>query len=102
VIYYGTGGGLIKIGFTEKNLRQRTTAHRARYPDYIVLAAHDGTIHDEKQMHRQFRHLLVDGEIEWFHPGSDLLLHVVTVARGSYAQVSLPAAVRYLPTADDF
>ena len=94
MIYYGASNGLIKIGYTESQLQQRTTAHRATRPDYIVLAARDGDMAEEHRTHRMFCHLRVDGELEWFHPGPDLLAHLCVVARGDYRPpVEIPIAL---------
>lgn len=89
VIYYGASGEFIKIGFTERALRYRTSEHRRIRPDYVVLAARDGDLDEEARTHRMFRHLLVDGEREWFHSAPELLAHLCTVARGDYSPVEV-------------
>jgi hypothetical protein len=100
MIYYGAAAGLIKIGYTHSRLRERTLRHRQKRSDYIVLTAREGDPHEEARTHRMFRHLLLDGEREWFHPGPDLLAHLCIVARGDYAP---PPDVRDEPIGlDDF
>lgn len=95
MIYYGAAGGLVKIGYTDGRLARRTWSHRADRPDYTVLAAREGGPSEETRTHRMFRHLLVDGEREWFRPGPDLLAHLCVVARGDYAP---PPDVQDAPT----
>lgn len=74
--------------------------HRQKRSDYIVLTAREGDPHEEARTHRMFRHLLLDGEREWFHSGPDLLAHLCIVARGDYAP---PPDVRDEPIGlDDF
>ena len=80
VIYYGSTRGLIKIGYTDSGLTERTTAHRKRFPDYTVLYITPGTRGHESALHRMFRHLLAPGEREWFVPAPDLLDHILSGA----------------------
>jgi hypothetical protein len=69
LIYFARREQLIKIGNTTW-LPQRMNALAA-----YTLATEPGDISRERQLHRQFGHLLADRR-EWFHPGHDLIVYI--------------------------
>jgi hypothetical protein len=76
VVYYAAIDGLIKIG-TTVHLDQRVKTLGAN-----LLATEPGGYDLERARHGQFAHLLSRAR-EYFHPGPDLLEHVVALQRAA-------------------
>ena len=77
MIYYlqPFSGGLIKIGFTSKEVKQRVAELQTGCPDkLVVLATHEGGEKQEAELHQKFSDLRTIGE--WFRPDARLLRHI--------------------------
>lgn len=72
VVYYAAIDNLIKIGTTFR------LAERMNVLGGNLIATEPGGRQLESQRHKQFAHLLRKGR-EYFHPGHDLLTHVVSL-----------------------
>lgn len=71
LVYYGTDGVNIKIGFTSRqDVRRRGGELKIR-----MIVATPGTMLDERRLHNKWRHLRI-GNSEWFRPGPRLLLSI--------------------------
>lgn len=70
----GVATHLIKIGFSVSS-SSRMMTHQTGSPDRLVLlGVIDGSITDERRLHRQFRKARVHGE--WFRPDASLLAFI--------------------------
>lgn len=77
VIYYlRRADGAIKIGMT-RDLTQRKHDLEGRYGPLELLIWEPGGREVERALHRQFRQLRL--ELEWFHPGRELLDNIALV-----------------------
>jgi len=74
VYYVRRGDGLVKIGYTGRDLRARLSQLRAEHGSLEVLATHRGGYVAEQANHRRFAALRVTGE--WFRPEPALLAHI--------------------------
>lgn len=74
VYYVRRADGLIKIGYTSRDLRYRLSNLRQEHGPLEVLATHKGGYAAEQANHRRFAALRVTGE--WFRPESALLAHI--------------------------
>lgn len=87
MIYYGAlPNGLIKIGYTANSPAGRASQIAAAHPGFTLLAAREGDFIEEQRTHRMFAHLQqspqASREREWFVAAPELLLHIISVARG--------------------
>lgn len=74
-----TERGLIKVGFTTKEMRGRLKELQCGNPFPIaVLALVQGTRLDEKLLHDRFEILRFRGE--WFHPAPELLDYIASLS----------------------
>lgn len=76
-IYYAqpAKGGLIKIGFTTKDVKSRINELQTGCPDkLVVLATEEGGEKREAELHNQFQDLREIGE--WFRPDPRLMRHI--------------------------
>jgi hypothetical protein len=74
VYYVRRADGLIKIGYTGRDLRYRLSNLRQEHGPLEVLATHEGGYVAEQANHRCFAALRVTGE--WFRPEPALLAHI--------------------------
>ena len=74
LVYYGRKGRFIKIGTTTD------LPTRAIVLGIEVLATEPGGYRREAELHREFDHLRVTPRGEWFHPGTDLLVRIESLA----------------------
>lgn len=73
MIYFieAVGAGLVKIGFTERDVQSRVRELQTGCPHHLrVMATVAGDLPDEGEMHRQFAHLRAGGE--WFRLDDEL------------------------------
>lgn len=78
MIYFIQAGedGPVKIGYTKRaeGVKRRLTTFQTSHAETLrLLGSHEGTLEDEKELHRQFSNRRVRGE--WFEPDS-LILHL--------------------------
>lgn len=81
-IYYLQLDDKIKIGWTA-NYSQRMKAYP---PHAFVLAKHEGTRTDERDLHRTFKPSRAAGR-EWYHQTSELMAHIQRLGMSPYAEV---------------
>src|SRR5688572_19771645 len=73
VIYFieAVGAGLVKIGFTERDVQDRLRELQTASPHRLKLVASiSGDINDESALHKSFAHLRQVGE--WFRIDAEL------------------------------
>lgn len=69
LVYFGWGGGLVKVGTTRGSV-----AKRARTHGITILATEPGSYTREKELHDRFAHAKEHGE--WFRPDVWLMAHI--------------------------
>lgn len=79
-----TDRGLIKIGFTTKEMRSRLKELQCGNPSPLsLLATVNGTRLSEKLLHDRFEHAHHRGE--WFRPVPELLAHIASLTASALA-----------------
>lgn len=87
VYYVRRTDGLIKIGYTGRELRVRLYGLRREHGPLEVLTTHSGGYDAEQANHRRFAALRVTGE--WFRPEPELLAHIARI-NARHASDSMP------------
>lgn len=70
MIYAIQSGGYVKFGYSKKPKRRLSTIKISSPTACVMLGVKDGSVEDEKALHRRFSHLRASGE--WFLMTSEL------------------------------
>jgi hypothetical protein len=75
VVYFIHDGerNAVKIGWSDEPEKRLKTFMAANPGSLILLATIEGGACEERQLHRHFDHLRVEGRREWFHCTAELL-----------------------------
>lgn len=91
------GGGPIKIG-TTTNIQSRTrTLQTSTWRDIIELAREPGGHDLESARHRQFKHLRIRSDREWFREAPELMAHIEQLQAGRSPAVPRQWSMPSLP-----
>ncbi len=70
----GNSEKILKIGYSEKKFcESRKSSYDTHNYGYRLIQEVEGTLEDEKSLHKRFKHLLLPGSKEWFRYSDDIV-----------------------------